>query len=575
MGRKRALWVGLLVALALLATAGCRRSATSESQGASTSGADWKGFVDGFFDAYYEANPQFAADQGLHQYDGRFPDWSASGIKGWIARLHGFRDRAAAFSDAALNDQQRLDRDNLLARIDNDLFWLEDARSLERNPAAYSFSPSMYLTRDYAPLEERMRAYTTFASNMPQAVDHMLTNLQTPLPRTYVALGELITGGLADFMQSDVPGIFSSVTDEDAQSAFRQANAAGVAAMEKAKEWFHAQADEANDDYRLGPELFQKMLWATERVDTPVADLKSIGERDLERNMTALAEACSAFAPGASLADCVAREKADKPKGDPVDAARDQLAMLRQFIVDHHVVTIPGTEEALVAEAPPFNRWNFAYIEIPGPFEKDLPSIYYIAPPDPSWSKADQQQYLPGKADLLFVSVHEVWPGHFLQFLHANRAKSKIGKSFVGYAYAEGWAHYAEEMMWEEGLGNGDPETHIGQLTNALLRDVRFLSAIGLHTGDMTVAESEKMFEEKGFQDPGNARQQAARGTFDPAYLNYTMGKLMIRKLRKDWTADHGGRDGWQAFHDQFLSYGGPPIPLVRKAMVGDGGSLF
>jgi len=130
-------------------------------------------------------------------------------------------------------------------------------------------------------------------------------------------------------------------------------------------------------------------------------------------------------------------------------------------------------------------------------------------------------------------------------------------------------------MMWEEGLGNGDPETHIGQLTNALLRDVRFLSAIGLHTGDMTVAESEKMFEEKGFQDPGNARQQAARGTFDPAYLNYTMGKLMIRKLRKDWTADHGGRDGWQAFHDQFLSYGGPPIPLVRKAMVGDGGSLF
>jgi uncharacterized protein (DUF885 family) len=178
--------------------------------------------------------------------------------------------------------------------------------------------------------------------------------------------------------------------------------------------------------------------------------------------------------------------------------------------------------------------------------------------------------------------VHEVWPGHFLQFLHSNRNPSKIASIWVGYAYAEGWAHYGEEMMWEEGLGNGDPEQHVGQITAALLRDVRFLSAIGLHTGKMTVAESERMFQERAFQDPGSARQQAARGTYDPAYLKYTLGKLMIRKLRSDWVARQpaagaGGdpRRYWRAFHDQFLSYGGPPIPMVRAAMVGEGGSLF
>jgi uncharacterized protein (DUF885 family) len=256
--------------------------------------------------------------------------------------------------------------------------------------------------------------------------------------------------------------------------------------------------------------------------------------------------------------------------------ARKQLGDLKAFILEKKVVTIPGTEEAKVAEAPAYRRWNFAYINIPGPYEKGLPSIYYIAPPDPAWSQKEKDAYVPGVGSLLFTSAHEVWPGHFLQFLHANRSSSKLGQLFVGYAFAEGWAHYTEEMMWEAGLGNGEAEMHIGQLLEALLRNVRFVSAIEMHTGKMTVEESEKMFLEQGYQDAGNARQQAARGTFDPAYLNYTMGKLMIRKLRADWTASRGGKQAWQSFHDEFLKYGGPPIPLVRKAMLpGDTGSLF
>jgi uncharacterized protein (DUF885 family) len=258
--------------------------------------------------------------------------------------------------------------------------------------------------------------------------------------------------------------------------------------------------------------------------------------------------------------------------------------MLKEFIVQNNVVSIPSNDEALVAEAPPYNRANAAFINTAGTYDKGVVSVYNIAPPDPKWSKAEQSAYIPGEASLLFTSVHEVWPGHFLQFLHSNANPDKLEGLWVGYAFAEGWAHYCEEMMVEMGLAKGDPERHIGQLSEALLRDVRLLSAIGLHTHGMTVAQSEKMFREQAFQDPGNARQQAARGTYDPAYLNYTLGKLMIRKLRTDWLAksatgapppNQDDQSRWHEFHDKFLSYGGPPIPLLRKEMLGEGGSLL
>jgi uncharacterized protein (DUF885 family) len=241
--------------------------------------------------------------------------------------------------------------------------------------------------------------------------------------------------------------------------------------------------------------------------------------------------------------------------------------MLHQFILDKDIATIPGTEDILVEEAPAYNRENSAYIGSPGPYEKQLPSIYYIAPPDPAWSEEERNAYLSGKASLLFGTVHEVWPGHFLQQMWSNRAPSKLAGLFYSYAYSEGWAHYAEELVWEEGLG-GEDETHIGLLYNALLRNVRYMSALGLHTQGMTVAQSEALFRDSAFQDPGNARQQAARGVYDPGYLNYTLGKLMLRKLRTDYCASRGGEACWKQFHDRLLSFGAPPIPLVREAML-------
>jgi hypothetical protein len=544
--------------------------------GTTRAGEDWNRFVSGFLETYFEANPLFAVYQGRHEFDGRFPDWSDTGLQQWIRRLHQLRDSAAAYSIGPTDSAVLFERDYLINRIDHDLFWLEKADWPHRNPEYYTdwMDPNVYLAREYAPLPERMRSFTRYAANLPAALAHIRANIRTPMPKPFAEIGRGRFEGLAKYLKSDVPGVFRSVTDSGLRREFETANGAAAKALSDLGAWFGDQAKRGTNTYALGPELFREMLKMTEGVDVPLDTLELLGRRDLERNLKALTEACARFAPGRTLTQCVEKVSARKPSQGPVAAARMQLDTLERFVREKNLVSIPGTEQALVREAPPYQRFNAAYIDIPGPYEKGLPSIYYIASPDPSWSAADRAAYIPGVADLLFTSVHEVWPGHFLNFLHSNRSKSKFAKVFVGYAYAEGWAHYCEEMMWEAELGNGDPETHIGQLSNALLRNVRYLSAIGLHTKGMTVAQSERMFREQAFQDPGNSRQQAARGTYDPAYLNYTLGKLMIRKLREDWTKTRGGREAWHDFHDQFLSYGGPPIPLVRRAMVGAGPEL-
>jgi hypothetical protein len=579
----------ILLIAALAAAAACSRTppATVPAPAArpqDQAQAAWATFAAQFVEDAFKADPFFAAESGRHEFDGQMPDWSAAGIAQEVARLHAVRNQAEGFNTATLTPSERFERSYVLSVVDIRLFWVERARFPFTNPAWYvdHLDPELYLSRDYAPLETRLKGYIGYARAIPQIAADIRANLHTPLPRTLLERGIAGFGGFAEFYRSDVPKVFASVQDAAAQKDLAQANEAAAKAMEDLTGWLKSERKTATESFALGEPLFVEMLKATQGVDTPLAQLTAMGRVDLDRNLQALRLACAQYLPKGTLQACTRKMEADKPAGGSLDAARQQLTQLKAFIVEKKVVTIPGTEEALVAEAPPYNRGNFAYINIPGPYDRNVASTYNIAPPDPTWPKREQAAYIPGKADLLYTSAHEVWPGHFLQFLHANRNPSKIAAVWVSDGFAEGWAHYAEEMMWEEGLGNGDPEQHVGQLTNALLRNVRFLSSIGLHTQGMTVAQSEKMFLQSAFASPADARQQAARGTYDPAYLEYTLGKLMIRKLRADWVQSHAGLNSgadphshWQDFHDKFLSYGGPPIPLIRKEMLGDGGSLF
>lgn len=530
----------------------------------------WAVFAAQVVTDYYRQNPENAVYAGLHEYDGQMSDLSMEALNEYAAWLETTSKLAASYTDLA--GIEAFERNYLTTELEGQLFWIRDSEFATNNPVFYAeqISVSVYVDREYAPVEERIKAYTEYVAQIPKLLQTMRENLQPPLPAPYLEIGHGIFAGFATYLETTVPELFAAVDDEQLQRQFSEANSAAAAAVQQGADWLEGLKATATNTYALGEERFLKMLKATEGIEITLAELKAAGQLDLQSNLEALHAACAEFAPGASTRDCVLNVQNRKPPEGAVDGARRQLPGLRKFLEDNKLVTIPGIEDALVDEAPPHRRFNFAYINIPGPFETGLPSVYYIAPPDPNWSEEDQRAYIPGETALLATSVHEVWPGHFLQYLHSNRVENKIGRHFGTYTFGEGWAHYAEQMMVDAGLGEGDPEVRIGQLLKALLRNVRYLSAIGLHAEGMTVEESQAMFEEKGFQDYGNAVQQALRGTYDPGYLNYTLGKLMINKLREDWTSGRGGREAWGRFHDQFLSYGSPPIPLVRAQMLDD-----
>ena len=567
----------------LLLIAGCSREPDTPREAApptastTNADADWATFVESFIEARLKADPYFAVGNGRHDYDGKMPDWSRAALDGDVADLRSFQTQLAKFDPASLTSTQRFEHEYLQWVVDSQLFWLATAESPSRNPAWYlgSLDPSMYLTREYAPLPKRLEGYLGYARAVPALAANIRANLHTPLSKAFIERGVAGFGGYAAFFRTEMPPVFAELTDETQKHDLTEATSAAAAAMDELTAWLEKQRATGTDDFALGAPAFLEMLRKTERVDMTLEELELVGRKDLDRNLAALKEACAGFAPKASLAKCVDKMRANKPSGGSVDGARAQLAELRQFIIDRKIVSIPNQEHALVAESPPYNRGNFAYISIPGPFENPaVKATYYVAPPDSKWSAAERNAYLPGKAYLLFVSAHEVWPGHYLQSQFSNANSSRVAALWSDYAFGEGWAHYAEEMMYDAGLGAGQPEMRVGMLTNALLRDVRFLSAICLHSGCMTLEESEKMFREQAFADAGNARQQASRGTYDPGYLAYTLGKLMIRKLRVDWLAANPDATPRQ-FHDKFLSYGSPPIPLVRREMLGAMGAVL
>ncbi len=555
---------GFTLALAL---ASCSKTPAPP---AATDSTEWSKFSDQFVEGYFKLNPGTAIYVGRHEFDGQLPDWSKEGLERQAEFLKNAVDDAEDFDAGTLSREQQFERDYLVHVAQGQLFTLEDADEPHLNLSYYidaGLDPNVYIARPYADAPTRMKAFIAYANNIPKAAAQIRANLVTPMPRSFIEYGIPGFKGFADYYTGDAKAAFASVKDAALQAAFDKAAAGAAKAMNDLAAWLETQKPNANQGFALGEAKFKRMLLATEAVDTPLDELEAVGRADLKRNQDALKAACATYAAGATIQACMAKMNAHKPDGGPVAEARRQLPMLRRFLIDSEIVTIPSEDPAQVEESPPYNRQNSAYIDPPQPFDPGLPAVYYIAPPDPKWTPEERANYIPGVKDLLFTSVHEVWPGHFQQFLHSNLARTNLEKVFVGYAFAEGWAHYSEEMMWDAGLNQGDVETHVGQLSNALLRNCRFLSAIGLHARGMTQEQSRQMFLTECFQDEGNAKQQAARGTYDPAYLNYTMGKLMIRKLRDDWTK--GNRTAWKSYHDAFLSRGGAPIPLIRGIMMG------
>ena len=512
-----------------------------------------------FYWAYLDARPNVGVRLGYHQYDGRLPNVSPDALDKEKTRLKESLRIFESIDRAKLSAVHQIERDVILFKIRSELFGFETLRSPWRNPIFYNRAVSVlnYISRDYKSVEARARAIIAVAEGIGRFLGDAQANLDKEIPRPWLETALLQVKGNLEFVQNDIKPAMAELEDPVAKE-LEAAIGKMAKALEKHKAFLETRQAQATDAYALGEETFLRMLAQTQGVKVDLKTLEAIAQADLERNLKALSKATQAMDPDKPTREVVAMVLADKPSVSGIlNEAQRQATQMRQFLLDHDIVTIPSNDLAEARATPPFMRWNFAFLDSAGPFEeKSLPSFYYISPPDPQWSKEEQKAYIPGKTALLAVTIHEVWPGHFLHFLHAKQLDSVFLKSFGNYATVEGWAHYTEEMMWQAGVGNKDPRVHIGQLGNALLRNVRFISAIGLHTKGMTVEESKQLFEDQALQDPGNARQQAVRGTFDPMYLSYTLGKLMIMKLHEDWKAKMGDAYSLKAFHNTFLSYG-------------------
>lgn len=527
-------------------------------------------------DDYLAARPNAAVEVGLHAYDGKLPDFSADGLRAQVEMAATTIEALEAFDPDTLTDVQRAERAALLTTLEEVRFRIEVLEEPMQNPMFYVgiLDLTPYVSRDYAPLEQRAEAIIAFAEAVPAHLSAAKANLQPALPRTFIETALIQARGTASFARTDVPAAMNALPEGPLADRMGKALEAMATALDGYAGYLEEARGRATDDFALGPEVFARMLQTTQGIDVELGQLETVIRADLERNLAAMQEAAAALSPKKSTKAVIDKVHKDKPKpGKVIAEATEQSVRMKAFLQEKDLVTIPSDDEAQVVETPPFMRWNAAFLSSAGVFEtKPLPSFYYISPPDPSWPKAKQRAYVPDRADLLFITIHEVWPGHFLHSLHLKRGDSRVLKALWNYTTGEGWAHYTEEMMWDAGFSD-DPAIHIGQLQNALLRNVRSLCAIGLHTQGMTVAQCQQMFVDQAFQSEGNAEQEARRGTFDPMYLAYTTGKLVIKKMRADLEAkaDAEGKPfDEKAFHDRLLSYGAAPLSAIRAGLVPD-----
>lgn len=531
-----------------------------------------------YLESFWAFHPFRAVHAGLHVYDGVLPDRSEPSIENWVKYNRRVLVELESIGKSGLDAEQRIDWSILHHAAANEIFVFEDLRDYRLKPTTYDVGWGVLalIRRDYAPLPVRMRAATIFLSQVPSYMRQAKANLDDRLPAVFVRVSLKSLRGTAEFVRNDVPDAFSSVDDHAAQIRLKAAcKAAGDAIYGFADYLETEKLPNAHDDFAIGATTFRKMLKLTEGLDISLARLREIGEADLQRNLARARAITKKHFPGKSVAEMMATMSQDVFTAETlIPSIAEQAESVRQFCIDHNIITIPSEIRALITETPKFARWATAMMSTPGPFERNATEAYYdVTPVDPNWSPKEQTEWLESfnKHVSLNVTVHEAYPGHYVQFLHSNRARSDVQKAFTSYAAVEGWAHYAEQMMVEEGFQKSSPLYELGQLQDALLRNCRFLCAIGMHTDGMTVAEATTFFMENAFLGELPSRLEAERGTFDPGYFKYTLGKLQILNLREDYRKNKGSNYSLREFHDRLLSRGMPPVEVIRAYMLGPG----
>ena len=538
--------------------------------------AGFRQLADRYFDeVYFRFNPSSGTSSGFHQYDSRMEDYSASGIRAQIEALKRFRSEVEQFHRTGLSEEAASDYDILLGNIRGSLLTLERIRPWEKNPDFYSGNATasifVIMSRKFAPADERLRAVVAREREIPAMFQAARANLRNP-PHIYTEIALEQLPGIISFFEKDVPAAFpGALTD-----AFRSSNAAVLDALRAYGKFLKDDLlPQSNGDFRIGAELYREKLLDDEMVDTPLEKLLEIGYADLRRNQAEFRKVAAAIDPKRSPEQILQEAEQDHPApGALLDTFRGVLGGLVDFIQTRHIITIPSDVRPILQETPPFMRaLTFASMDTPGPYEKVAKEAFFnVTLPEANWSRERISQHMAAfnRGTIISTAIHEAYPGHYVQFLWVPQAPSKVRRLLGAGTNVEGWAHYCEQMMLDEGYRAGDHKLRLGQIQDALLRDARYIAGIRMHTGDMTMEQAIEFFVTEGHQVRPTAEKEAKRGTSDPTYLVYTLGKLEILKLREDYKAMKGGKYTLQGFHDAFLQQGNPPVKIVRKALLGN-----
>jgi uncharacterized protein (DUF885 family) len=541
---------------------------------------------------HWDFYPTAGSRIGRHEYDGLLPDLSPASLRRRAEELRRGLAQLPGIDLNSLDQEGQLGYQLLELFLKRELFTLTELRPLENNPmrqVAY-LNVGGYVRRDYAPLADRLRSATRVLQQVPELLETLDSALAENVGRPVLDMSIESYRGMARFYRVDLAQAVGDFDDRAILDPFNQSREAAAAALDRFVQRLEARQRTASDEFAIGPRLFSAMLATGEGVDLPLTALVAIGQASLESNLEELAAVASAISPGREVREVVAQISSRHPTADNlIPETRDMLEGLRRVLTDLDLITIPAEDRCQVMETPAYLRYAFAAMDSPGSLEsKATEAFYYVTPVEPHWTAEQQEEWLANfnYDTLRMVSIHEVYPGHYVHFLHNRygRPLNLVNRVATSYAFTEGWAHYAEQMMLETPLSSplskggyrgvlGQSALRLTQLLEALVRNCRYLCSLGMHTQGMSVDEATRFFMDHAYMGELPARREALRGAFDPGYLNYTLGKLMILKLRGDYRREQGAAYSLKGFHDRLLSYGAPPLPLIRQVMLAQPGA--
>jgi uncharacterized protein (DUF885 family) len=541
-------------------------------------------FVDDYLQYLRETRPTLACFDGVHVHDDLLEDLSRQAVDAEARALAGFSRRLSEIDPAGLSPTEAVEQPMLADHIRARIFDLEEVRNWERNPHLYADILSSSLAAQtiftYAPAAERARRLLSKLRQTPRLLQAARDNVKEP-PGIFVKVGADTFKGTLRLIEHDLPRALRDVDDLHLLGDLADASTEAANAIRGYLEYLEGeQAPKARASFRLGRDKFEQKLRLEDGIPMTADRLLAIAERELEVVDEQFRQTAAKLDGGDPAAAWEAAKQRHPEPGGLVAAAAKQLSELLTFLEKQKLVSLPAGEPVIVAPTPDFFRWSSASMWTPGPFEtRPSRACYYVTDVDRSWPAERQTEHLRdfNFGTLWCISMHEVYPGHYLQYQHLRGVESKARKSvfFAPATFVEGWAHYAEEMMIEAGFAKKDAYVRLGQLQESLIRLVRFIVSIKLHTEDLSVEQGVRLFRDRAYLEESTARREAERGTFDPTYLVYSVGKLMLQKLRRDVEASQGDTFSLKSFHDALLKQGNATFAVHRRLMLGDGGGAL